>query len=163
MDKVGAPRGLIRYTSVNGIGCGAPLRFTPRLAGYTLILAALAGVLGVMLFLHSDVEANVLRAPGSLFQQTPDGRFSNLYTVRILNKTTAMVPVDLKLDSPAGSLNLIGTESLVAAPQKQSEAAILIELDRSAMKSGTTPVAIGVYSHGKKLQNLKTTFVGPRN
>ena len=31
------------------------------------------------------------------------------------------------------------------------------------MKPGTTPVIIGVYSDGRKLQTLKTAFVGPRN
>lgn len=163
MDKVGAGRGLIRYTSVNGMERSAPLRFTPRLTGYTVVLGALAAVLGGMLILHSDVEASVLRAPGSLFQQMPDGRFSNLYTVRVLNKTSSPVPVELKLDSPAGNLALMGTERIVAAPQKLSESAILIELAPSAMRSGTTPVAIGVYAGGRRLQILNTAFIGPRN
>jgi hypothetical protein len=40
---------------------------------------------------------------------------------------------------------------------------VLIELDPAAMKSGTTPLVIGVYSGGKKVQTLKTAFIGPRN
>src|ERR1019366_10767173 len=77
MDKVGSPRGLIRYASLNGIERGEPLRFTPRLAGYCVVLLVLTTVFGLMLFLRSDVEATVLRAPGSMFQQMPDGHFSN--------------------------------------------------------------------------------------
>ena len=45
MDKIGTPRGLIRYASLNGIERGEPLRFTPRLAGYLVVLVALAAVL----------------------------------------------------------------------------------------------------------------------
>jgi cytochrome c oxidase accessory protein FixG len=163
MDKTGNQRGLIRYASLNGIERGQPLRFTPRLAGYLVVLAALATVLGLMLYLRSDVEATVLRAPGSLFQQMPDGRFSNLYTVRVVNKTSREMPVELRLENPAGSLNVMGPGSIVVAPQKLSENSVLIELEPSAMKSGTTPLVLGVYSAGKKLETLKTAFIGPRN
>ena len=163
MDKIGTPRGLIRYASLNGIERGEPLRFTPRLAGYCVVLLVLVTVFGLMLFLRSDVEATVLRAPGSMFQQMPDGHFSNLYTVRVVNKTSREMPVELRLENPAGSLNVMGTGSIVVAPQKLSENSVLIELDPAAMKSGTTPLVLGVYSGGKKLQTLKTAFIGPRN
>ena len=163
MDKIGAPRGLIRYASLNGIERRDPLRFTPRLAGYCLVMAVLGVVLGLMLFLRSDVEATVLRAPGSMFQQMPDGHFSNLYTVRVVNKTSREMPVELRLENPAGSLNVMGQGSIVVAAQKLSENSVLIELDPAAMKPGATPLVIGVYSSGKKLQTLKTAFIGPRN
>jgi len=48
-------------------------------------------------------------------------------------------------------------------PQKLLENSLLVELDPAAMKSGTTPLVIGVYAEGKKLQTLKTAFIGPRN
>ena len=163
MTKIGSPRGLIRYASLNGIERGEPLRLTPRLVGYSVVLLALAAVLGLMLFTRSDVEATVLRAPGSLFQQMPDGHFSNLYTVRVVNKTSREMPVELRLENPAGGLTVMGQGSIVVAPQKLSENSVLIELDPAAMKSGTTSLVIGVYSGGKKVQTLKTAFIGPRN
>ena len=163
MAKTGSQRGLIRYASLNGIERGQPLRFTPRLAAYCLVLAVLAGVLALMLLMRSDAEATVLRAPGSLFQQMPDGRFSNLYTVRVVNKTSREMPVELRLASPAGSLEVMGQGTIVVPAQKLSESSVLIELDPAAMKSGTTPLVIDVYSGGKELQKLKTAFVGPRN
>jgi cytochrome c oxidase accessory protein FixG len=163
MDKTGSERGLIRYASLNGIERGKPLRFTPRLAGYTVVLAVLATVLGLLLYLRSDVEATVLRAPGSLFQLMPDGHFSNLYTVRVVNKTSREMPVELRLENPAGSLSVMGQGSIVVAPQKLSENSVLIELEPSGMKSGATPLIIGVYSGGRKVETLKTAFIGPRN
>ena len=44
MDKIGRPRGLIRYASLNGIERGERLRVTPRLMGYCVLLVALIGV-----------------------------------------------------------------------------------------------------------------------
>ena len=162
MTKIGSPRGLIRYASLNGIERGerSALHAAPR--RLCVVLTVLASVLAVMIFTRSDAEATVLRAPGSLFQQMPDGHFSNLYTVRIVNKTSREMPVELRLENPAGSLQVMGG-NLVVPPQKLSENSVLVELDPAAMKSGTTPLVIGVYSGGKKMQTLKTAFIGPRN
>jgi cytochrome c oxidase accessory protein FixG len=162
MAKVGSPRGLIRYASLNGIERGEKLRITPRLIGYSVVLLGLVTLLAVLIFTRADVEATVLRAPGSLFQQMPDGRFSNLYTVRIVNKTSRELPVELRLESPAGSLEVMGG-ILAVPPEKQMENSILVELDLAALKSGTTPIVVGVYAGGKKIQTLKTAFIGPRN
>ncbi len=163
MDKIGRPRGLVRYSSLNGIERGERLRFTPRLKLYLGVLCVLASVLALMIFTRSDVEATLLRAPGSLFQKMPDGRYSNLYTVRLVNKTARDLPVELRLESPPGSIEVMGQGGTVAVAQKLMQNSILVELDAFDMKPGTTPVIIGVYSDGRKLQTLKTAFVGPRN
>jgi cytochrome c oxidase accessory protein FixG len=163
MDKIRAPRGLIRYASLNGLERHEALRFTPRLAGYAIVLAVLAAVLAALVFLRSDVQATVLRTPGSLFQQLPDGRFSNLYTVRLVNKTSRELPVELRLENLPGTLSVMGAGNLLVPPQKLSQDSVLIELDPSVMKSGNTPLVLGVYSGGRRLQTLKTAFIGPRN
>ena len=162
MTKVGRPPGLVRYASLNGIERGERLRLTPRLIGYCGVLAVLVSILAVMIFTRADVEVAVLRAPGSLFQKMEDGRFSNLYTVRVVNKTSRALPVELRLESPAGTLRVMGGQ-LVVPPQKLLENTLLVEIDVAAMKSGTTPLVIGVYSNGKKVSAMKTSFIGPRD
>jgi len=92
----------------------------------------------------------------------PDGHFSNLYTVKVLNKTHREMPIELKLESPPGDLFVMGQENIVVPPERLAETSVLIELDRSTMKSGTTPLVVGVYSNGRKVQTLKTGFIGPR-
>ena len=52
---------------------------------------------------------------------------------------------------------------LVAPPQRQAETSVLIELDPSVMKRGTTPLTVGVYSGERRLETLKTGFIGPRD
>ena len=161
MEKIGCPRGLIRYASLNGIERGEPLRFTARLAGYSVVLTALIAAFVFMVFTRSDVEADLLRAPGALFQKMPDGRFSNIYTLKVVNKTSRSVPVELRLENVAGSLQVMGAE-LAVPPQQFSETSVLIELDAVSLKPGVTPVSIGVYSGGKRIQSIKTSFIGPR-
>jgi cytochrome c oxidase accessory protein FixG len=161
MDKIGRPRGLIRYASLNGIERGQRLKLTPRLIGYCVLLLGLIGLWSFLVFTRSDVEATLLRAPGSLFQQMPDGRFSNLYTVKVVNKTSRALPVEFRLEKPAGTLQVMGP-AVVVPPERLVENSVLIELDPDAMKPGATPLAVGVYLDGKRVQLLKTSFLGPR-
>jgi cytochrome c oxidase accessory protein FixG len=162
MDKIGRPRGLIRYASLNGIERGERLRVTPRLIGYCVLLVALIGLWMVLVFTRTEVETTMLRAPGALFQQTADGHFSNLYTVKVVNKTSREVPIQMKLENVPGDLQIMDPDVTVA-PEKLAQNSILISLDKSVLKSGTTPLVVGVYSHGKRIQTIKTSFIGPRD
>jgi cytochrome c oxidase accessory protein FixG len=162
MDKIGRPRGLIRHASLNGIERGERLRVTPRLIGYCVLLVGLIGLWTFLVFTRMEVETTFLRAPGTLFQQMPDGHFSNLYLVKVVNKTSREVQIEMKLENVSGTLQVMG-QQIVVAPQKLAENSILVELDSSAMKSGTTPLTVGVYSNGKRIQTIKTSFIGPRN
>jgi cytochrome c oxidase accessory protein FixG len=162
MTKIGSPVGLIRYASLNGIERGERLKVTPRLAAYTVVLLALATALALMVFTRADVEATILRAPGSLFQKMPDGHYSNLYTVRVVNKTSRDLPVELHLENLPGHVLVMGEGNIVVPAQKLVEDSILIEIDPEAMRYGTTQVTVGVYSGGRQLQIIKTAFIGPR-
>ncbi len=162
MAGIGRPKGLIRYASLNGIERGERLKLTPRLVGYTGLLFGLAVLLGFLLLTRSDVESTLLRAPGSLFQQMPNGRISNLYTLKVVNKTTREMPIQLKLENPEGNIQVMGKEILVA-PQKLAESPVLVELAPTALKGGTVQVRVGVYSGDRRLETIKTGFIGPRD
>jgi cytochrome c oxidase accessory protein FixG len=162
MDKIGRPRGLIRYASLNGIEKREPLHYTLRLRAYTGVLVALIALWSVLVFTRSDVEATLLRAQGALFQQMPDGHYSNLYTVKVVNKTSRPVPIELKLEKPAGDLQVMGN-AMVVPSEKLAQTSVLIELDQKQMLSGTTPLTVGVYSNGRRIETLKTAFIGPRD
>ena len=57
----------------------------------------------------------MLRAPGSLFQQMPDGHFSNLYTMRVVNKTSREMPVELRLENLPAAWQVMGRAARRAA------------------------------------------------
>jgi hypothetical protein len=122
----------------------------------------LGGLLAFLVFTRSDVQATLLRAQGALFQQMPDGHFSNLYTIRVVNKTHRTMPVELRLENVPGEVRVMG-QALVVPPEKQAETSVLIELGRQTMTGGKTPLVVGVYSEGRRLRTLKTAFIGPRD
>jgi cytochrome c oxidase accessory protein FixG len=162
MDKIGRPRGLIRYASLNGIERGERLKITPRLVLYSAIIIALISLETFLIFTRSDLQTTWLRAPGALFQQMPDGRLSNLYTVKVVNKTAREIPVGFRLENLPGDLRVMNEGTLMVPPRQWIETPLLNELDPATLNSGQTRLEIGVYADGKKLETLKTVFIGPR-
>lgn len=161
MDKISKPRGLIRYDSLNGIEKNAKFRFTPRMILYTLILTGLLGLLSYLLSVRTDYSIAVLRTPGMLFQEQPNGLISNLYDFNVVNKTFIETPILLKLKNMDGELKIIGNE-IVLKPQEIIDRKFLVLIEKSHLTKMNTPIEIGVYSGDQLLKTIQTSFFGPK-
>lgn len=160
MEKVYRPKGLIRYASENGIKNKVPLKFTTRIKAYSFVLLLLIGVLVTTLVTRADVDATVLRAGGQLFQEQPGEKISNLYTVRVINKTRYEIPVTFKVESGDGEITMVGKQ-LTVGKESKGETEFFITRDKNKIMIRKTKLKIGVYSGDKKLQTVSTTFLGP--
>lgn len=161
MDKVGLQKGLIRYASEDGIAKKQPLRFTPRIAGYSALLIILLTGLSVGLAFRSDTETTILRTPGMLFQEQPDGTISNLYNFKIVNKTTRSFPVEFRLQSIDGEIVLIGEPDIHAKREGITEGEFFLKVDPRIIRERKTKIKIGVYSGDELVEMVKTNFMGP--
>ena len=163
MAKIDRPRGLIRYASLNSIERGKPFRMTPRMSGYAVVLSALIGLFLFLVLTRSNVEATLLRAPGAMFQQLPNGDLINLYTLQLVNKTSRPIPVWLQLENVPGKLSIMGNPTPIVPGEQLVETSILIELAPDLLRNGSKKFDVGVYSQGHRLQTVRTTFIGPRD
>jgi cytochrome c oxidase accessory protein FixG len=163
MNKLGMPRGLIRYASLNSIEKGETFRFTPRMKLYAAVLIALIALFLALVLTRPAVEAIFLRAPGALFQQSDDGRIENLYTLKLVNKTMRDLPVELRLENVSGKLRVMGQERLIVPRGGLAQTSVLIALEADVLNGNTTKIKVGVYSEGKRVQTVKTAFAGPRH
>lgn len=163
MDKIGRPRGLIHYASLNSIEKGKPFCFTARMAWYATVLSALIFLFCGLVFTRSEVETIFLRAPGALYQTTEDGRISNLYTLKVINKSRQDYPLQLKLENHAGELRVLGNSGFKVEGEKLAQTSVLIILPPETLKEPKTKLKVGVYSQGKLLQTIDTIFSSPRN
>ena len=164
MEKVNLPKGLIRYASENEIVKKEKFKFTPRLKGYTAVLTILIGLLIGMLFLRNDVEANILRLPGQLYEHKGENIISNVYTYKLVNKTTRdITDVHFKLISHNGKIELVRHGDFQVPAQKLAEGTLFIEIDNSALKTDKEKVKIAVYSGDELIETTNTMFMGPRS
>lgn len=163
MDKVGFDRGLIRYASEEQIAEGKKFHFTTRSIAYSVVLVLILGLLGSLLAMRSEVETSILRTPGMLYQDQGDNKISNLYNIKIINKTNHAMPIHLELLDENGSIKMVGNEELQIDEQGVVESALFLIYERSNIEQMKTPVTIGVYSGDELIEKVDTYFLGPDN
>ena len=74
---------------------------------------------------RSDLETTILRTPGMMYQERPDGAISNLYQLKMLNKSNNIYPVKLELMEPSGRIEMVG-EDIVLRKQGMEAGAFFI-------------------------------------
>jgi len=159
MDRVGLPKGLIRFDSERGISTGTKLKLNTRLIAYISVLVILFTFLNYLLFSRADVEATILRTPGMLYQEQDNNQISNLYNIKIVNKNRVDYPIEIKLLSPEGTI-LIPAGEMTVKGASSTEGVFFVFLDKDKVE-GKIPILLGVYSGEKLIEEIKLTFVGP--
>lgn len=160
MDKIGKPRGLVKYSSENNIITGDKLKFTPRMKAYSFVLTLLVGILTILLVTRKDVTATITRASGQLYQKRDSVQITNLYNIKVANKTHHAFPIHLKLENMEGNIEMIGKEVQMES-ESLSEGKFFIILNRDQISTMKMDLQIGVYNDEEKITEVKTTFFGP--
>jgi cytochrome c oxidase accessory protein FixG len=159
MNRIGKPKGLIRYASLNNIEKGEKVRFNARIIGYTSVLLLLLIFLSYLLTVRTDIQTTILRTSGTLFQEQPEGKISNLYNINILNKTHKSQVIELKLESPEGEIQMAGSQKLIVKDQGSLESVFFIVLDKSKIKTKQINLTLSVYSNNELIENKKLVFI----
>jgi cytochrome c oxidase accessory protein FixG len=160
MDRIKKPKGLVRYASEENILEKTPFKFTTRTKAYSAVLVILIGVLSTLLMLRSDVETTILRTPGIMYQKKEDGRVSNLYQIKMVNKTSNLLNIRFELLSPKGEIQMVGDE-LTVSGQSLTEGAMFVVIDPKDLQKMSSKIKIGVYSGDALLEEVGTKFLGP--
>ncbi|MBL0271845.1 MAG: cytochrome c oxidase accessory protein CcoG [Chitinophagaceae bacterium] len=163
MDAVGRPRGLVRYASETGIAGGKKLLYTGRMKFYTFLLVILAGLLSLLLLTRKDIDGNIVRARGQLYQEKGTDSLSNLYTIKVINKTIKDIPLTLKLEGAPGYIIETEGKNILLKKEDQAKGSFFIVLPKSYITKRKTSVKVGLYEGDKKITTIRTNFMGPFN
>jgi cytochrome c oxidase accessory protein FixG len=160
MDRVKLPRGLVRYDSEKGIVTGRNKFFNARSVAYTAVLVALLVVISSMFAYRGEVEATILRLPGSQYQRYGEEHYANIYKIQLVNKTGNDMPVDLKLIGLEGEIVFIGNK-LAAIKGEVTEATFMVVIHNDQISAGNMPLKIGVFSDDRQIDVFKANFLAP--
>jgi cytochrome c oxidase accessory protein FixG len=165
MESINLPKGLIRYTSEDEIEKKEKFKLTARMKGYIAVLIILIGVLTGLLLLRNDVEATVLRLPGQLYEHKENNIISNVFTYKLINKTTKEIDdVSFKLRKYKGKIKLVSTtDNFIVPVEGTAEGTLFIEIDKKELKNDKNKLMIEVYSGGKLIETTTVNFLGPRS
>jgi cytochrome c oxidase accessory protein FixG len=165
MDAIGKPRGLVRYASENGISEGKRLRYTGRMKFYTMLLIFLSGVLSLLLLSRKDIDGTIIRTKGLTYQERGKDSLSNLFNIKVINKTIDSIPVTLKLEGDAGKvgkIELVGATNIHLRQEDQATGSFFVVLPAKFLNSRKMKLYIGLYNaDNKKITSLSTNFTGP--
>ena len=160
MERVGFKKGLVRYASENGIANHEKLRYTRRMKMYTVLLIVLTGLLTSLLVTRKDITATVMRTPGLLYQEKGADSISNLYNIKVVNKTVEDIPLTVKLEDANGTVQLVGN-SIHVKKEGQGAGSFFITLPKDRITQRKTVLQVGLYQGDKKIDVVKTSFLGP--
>ncbi len=163
MKRINKPKNLIRFDSVYGIETGKRSVLNARTYAYSVVLAILLIILAVTIFNRKPIETTMLRVQGSIFQKVDSVTFSNLYMLKIINKTQSDKSLQLRLIMPkSGKIQLITGQSLLKS-QGTLESVIIVNLNAKDLTGKSTLIEVGIFEGDRILERYVTNFLGPVN
>ncbi len=161
MTKVDKPLGLIRYASENSIATHVKLKFNARIKAYTTVLVLLLSMLAFLLISRTDLDVTLMRTAGMTYTKLADGRYSNLYNLKLVNKTHKDIDFTLKLENMPGEIMLAGSGVLRIKKEDYSNLQFFVKLKKEDLTNWKTEVKIGMYEGDKKIKTITAKFIGP--
>jgi len=167
MDKIGRPRGLIRYMTLDEVN-GVPVKKLyqhPRTLVYIgILLIALMGIVYGLSHLGT-LTLRVAPERQPLFVRMSDGSIQNKYAFKVLNKTDKDVYVQVSAEGGVkGQIIVDGEKKQLIHHGKASGFTIFVKAPESNLKSEVTKLQFRV--ENVEDPNMKaeydTVFTGPK-
>jgi cytochrome c oxidase accessory protein FixG len=119
MDRVGSPRGLIRYSSQDALAGKPPKLLRVRTVAYPVLLLTVVIAFVAVLSTKYAFDARLMRGRGNPFQRTEAGVIANNFRMRLTNRTNDPQTYSIRVVDP--------TEARLGGSSSES-----VELEASA-------------------------------
>ncbi|WP_407279983.1 cytochrome c oxidase accessory protein CcoG [Aromatoleum evansii] len=169
MDKMGYPRGLIRYSTENAVrrhwGRSEILRHVMRprtlIYGGVLVLILLATMWS--LATRSDLRVDVIRDRATLAREVAGGLIENVYQLRIMNMQEITRPVVVRVSGLEG-IRLEGPQQFEIKPAMTESVTVQVQVPPEAAAPGSHEIVFefGVPGDSAVAVRERTTFLLPR-
>jgi len=141
MDRMGYPRGLIRYTTENALRGGAafsPLRrlLRARVLAYSALLLAVSAALAIGLYLRTPLKVDVIRDRAALVRETSGGLIENVYRLQIMNTDERARRYIVRASGLAG-LNVVMRQPVEVPGATTLAVAVAVQLDPAGVRAGS--------------------------
>lgn len=168
MDKVGYPRGLIRYSTEHAIEqhwgwkeiIGHVVR--PRIILYSVILALICAAFVWGLATKPSLRVDVIRDRASLAREVEDGMIENVYRLHVMNVSEVARKYEIAVSGLDG-VALMG-ERVIELPSAGAKSfAVQVRIPPGVAKKGSNPIFFDVKAIGDEQVAVKekATFIQP--
>jgi len=169
MEKVGYPKGLVKYSTQNGLekgwSTGEMVRhaFRPRVLIYTGILAAICLAMAVSLYLRVPLKVDVIRDRGTLARIVEMGHVENVYRLQVMNATESKQTYVITVEGVNG-IKLASESTIEVLPTELRGMAVRVQVPPEHAQPGSHPIYFGIRSSGDDPHGVreKAVFIVPR-
>src|SRR5262245_33311598 len=149
MDKMGYPRGLIRYSTENAVAnrwdSGRMLKRVarPRVLVYGAALLAVSAALLASLYLRVPLKVDVLRDRASLSRDVEGGKIENVYRLQLIN--TQEKPHRYRIGASGLDTVAVASDAEVEVPAASTrQVPVRLRIEAGAAGKGAHPSVIEV-------------------
>ena len=168
MDKLGLPRGLIRYTTENALAKHLSPKdvvahiLRPRIVLYTAILTAIIAASVWSLSTRVPLKVDVIRDRSILARESDDGRIENVYNLKIMNTTEEPKRYALAVEGMPG-LEIVGERIVEVASAQNHEVTVVVRVPPESGKKGANTIYFDIkaQNHEKIAVHEKASFLMP--
>jgi cytochrome c oxidase accessory protein FixG len=161
MERIGKPRGLIRYDSLARLGGERTNILRPRVLVYSVLLVGVTVALFVGLGSRPHLDFTVVRPPGEPFMLLPDGSVSNHFTLRLHNRAQSEKRFEIDVAYPAEARLIVPVNPVDLKADEEQRTEAFVSLPPAALASGKVPLRLQVYENGTLMAEQSMTFLGP--
>jgi cytochrome c oxidase accessory protein FixG len=161
MDKLGRPRGLIRYDSLEGLAGKPRVVLRPRIVAYTALMVVGAVVALLATRTRTDFEATVLRLPGAPYSME-GGQLRNGLQIHLVNKRANTQTYRVEVEAQASMTAVVPLSTVSVEPMGSVRIPVFLSMPRDAF-AGEFPVKVRVVEDtgGGVVKTMSATFLGP--
>jgi cytochrome c oxidase accessory protein FixG len=159
MKHVGKDPELITFASENNIASGKKFEFSWRLKSYSAVLAILIILLSILITTRTTFDATVLRVPGQTIQENSDGTISNLYRIKVTNKSNKTLPYHIVSSDSSIKIERIGVPLDSLKGRQLAEETFFIKVKPSDVHMRKVKYEIRLMSGQKIIDTKKAIFI----
>ena len=145
MDKVGLPRGLVRYSTENAMNrhlsrkeiLGCIIR--PRILLYTAILILISSLATWFLVHRIPLKVDIIRDRSTLAREADDGRIENIFTLQIMNTEEKSHRYRITVDGLPG-IAIAGNNEVEVPPATLQSFMTAVRVDPETGNKGANPI-----------------------
>ena len=168
MDKIGKPRGLIRYTTENALAKHFSPReviahiLRPRIILYSVILLGIMLATAWSLAVRVPLKVDVIRDRSILAREADDGRIENVYNLKIMNTTESPQRYALAVDGMADA-EIVGEKWVPVDSAENHEVTIVVRVPPESGKAGANTIYFDIRAEAdqKIAVREKASFLMP--
>ena len=145
MDKVGLPRGLVRYSTESAMAKHLSKKeilahvIRPRILLYTAILILITGLAAWFLAHRIPLKVDIIRDRSTLARETDEGRIENVFMLQIMNTEERTHRYKITVDGLPGA-EITGDNEVDAAAAGLTSFNVIVSAPPDAGKTGSNPI-----------------------